>query len=270
MAEVPEVEILVRDLREAVVGRAIIGANVLRQEAVRFPPASEFPLLFCDRSVAGAGRRAKYILMPLSGGLTLAVHLMLWGTLKLVPSDQAPAPETLIVWQLDRGEDLRLLDKLGYARAAVAPHEILAERLDLNSLGPEALDPSFNADVLARQLRRRRGALKSVLLNQRALAGLGNRDADESLWLAGIDPRRSAASLSHDELERLQTAIVKVLTEGIALRGTQRDLFGRKGQAPHGRYVFERTDKPCPRCATAIAHLRIGGRNTHFCPQCQF
>ncbi|HZS09650.1 MAG TPA: DNA-formamidopyrimidine glycosylase family protein [Blastocatellia bacterium] len=269
MAEVPEVEILVRDLREAVTGRTIRSVEVLDAAAVRFPDASEFSSLLRDRLVAGAQRRAKYILLPLSDDLLLAVHLMLWGTLALVPTDRLPVPETLIIWHLDHDEDLRLLDKLGYARAAVGPPAALAERLDLDSLGPDALDPSFDVDVLARQLGRRRGVLKTVLLNQRILAGLGNRDSDESLWLAGIDPRRSAASLTRDELARLHAAIGKVLEEGIALRGTQRDLFGRKGRAEHRRYIFERTGLPCPRCSTAVAHVRVGGRNTHYCPQCQ-
>ncbi len=269
MAEVPEVETLVRDLREAVVGRSFHSTIVLQPASVRFPTTDEFSALLKGCVVTDAKRRAKYILMSLSDGLTLAVHLMIGGTLKLESSAQPPVPETLIIWQLDRGEDLRFLDKLGYARAAVAPSEELAELLDLASLGPEALDPSFDVGVLARQLSRRRGVLKTVLLNQRVLAGLGNRDADESLWLAGIDPCRSVASLSQDELSRLHTAIVEVLAEGLALRGTQRDLFGRKGQAQHGRYVFERTGRPCPRCETPVAHLRIGGRNTHYCPQCQ-
>ena len=269
MAEVPEVEILMRDLRDAVVGRTIRKTEVLQAAAVRFPSVNEFSALLQDRVVLEAQRRAKYILLPLSGDLTLAVHLMLWGTLKLVPAAEPRVPETLIVWRLDQDEDLHFLDKLGYARAAVAPLTVLAEQLDLNSLGPEALDPSFDVAMLARQLGRRRGVLKTVLLNQRVLAGLGNRDADESLWLAGIDPRRSAASLTWDELTRLHAAIGKVLAEGIALRGTQRDLFGRKGQAQHRRYIFEQTGQPCPRCTTPVAHTRIGGRNTHFCSQCQ-
>lgn len=269
MAEVPEVEILTRDLREAVVGRTIHSTNVLQDAAVRFPTIHEFSALLKDRQVMGAQRKAKYILLPLSDDLMLAVHLMLWGTLKLVPSTQAPAPETLIAWRLDQNEDLRLLDKLGYARAAVAPPAVLAERLDLDSLGPDALDPSFDVEVLARRLAARRGVLKTVLLNQRVVAGLGNRDADESLWVAGIDPRRSAASLDQDELTRLHAAIGRVLTEGLALRSTQRDLFGRKGQAQHRRYVFERTGLPCPRCHAPVAHLRIGGRNTHYCARCQ-
>ena len=124
-------------------------------------------------------------------------------------------------------------------------------------------------DVLARQLSKRRGVLKTVLLNQRVLAGLGNRDTDESLWLAGIDPRRSAASLTPDEFTKLHAAMGKVLTEGIALRGTQRDLFGRKGQAVHRRYIFEKSREPCPRCSTPIAYIRISGRNTFYCPNCQ-
>lgn len=269
MAEVPEVETIVRDLREAAVGRIIIETDVLVPAAVRFPSVDEFTTLLVERAFLDSQRRAKYILLPLSGDLLLAVHFALWGTLALVPTEQPRLPETLIVWHLDQDHDLRLVDKLGYARAALGPPDILAERLDLNSLGPEALDPNFDVDTLARQLARRRGVLKSVLLNQRVLAGLGNRDADESMWLAGIDPRRSAASLTPDELIRLHGAIGQVLAEGIALRGTQRDLFGRKGQAIHRRNIFERSGEACPRCGTRIAYLRIGGRNTFYCPNCQ-
>jgi formamidopyrimidine-DNA glycosylase len=269
MAEVPEVETIVRDLREAVVGRKIRKTEVLLPAAVRFPTVDQFTSLVTDRDVLESNRRAKYILLPLSGNLVLAVHFALWGTLALVPTEQPRLPETLIIWHLDQDQDVRLIDKLGYARAAAGPPDLLAERLDLRSLGPEALDPNFSVDVLARQLAKRRGLLKTVLLNQRVLAGLGNRDTDESLWLAGIDPRRAAASLTPEELTQLHAAIGKVLTEGIALRGTQRDLFGRKGQAVHRRYIFEKSREPCPRCGAPIAYIRIGGRNTFYCPNCQ-
>ena len=269
MAEVPEVETLVRDLRQAVVGRRIRETEVLLPSAVRFPGVDQFVASLTERVVLDSNRRAKYILLSLSGDLVLAIHLALWGTVGLVPTGQLRLPETVIIWHLDQNEDLRFIDKLGYARAALGPPEILAEQLDLNSLGPEALDPNFSVDVLARQLSKRRGVLKSVLLNQRVLAGLGNRDADESMWLAGIDPRRSAASLTPDELTKLRAAIINVLTEGIALRGTQRDLFGVKGQAIHRRNIFEKSGEPCPRCGTRIAFLRLGGRNSFYCPNCQ-
>lgn len=222
MAEVPEVEIIVRDLREALVGRTILNAEVPVSAAVRFPAPDEFTTLLTERVFVDSQRRAKYILISLSGDLLLAVHFALWGTLVLVPASQPRLPETLIVWHLDRDEDLRLIDKLGYARAAVGSPEVLAEKLDLKSLGPEALDPDFTVEVLARQLAKRRGVLKSVLLNQRVLAGLGNRDTDESLWLA-----------------------------------------------VHRRHIFERTGEPCPRCGTRIKYLRIGGRNTFYCSNCQ-
>jgi formamidopyrimidine-DNA glycosylase len=269
MAEVPEVETLVRDLREAVVGRTIIKTEVIQPAAVRFPTADEFTILLTNRLILEANRRAKYILLTLSDDLVLAIHLALWGTLVLVSTDQPRLAETPIIWHLDQEQDLRLIDKLGYARSAAGPPDILAERLDLKSLGPEALDPNFDVDVLTRQLSRRRSVIKTVLLNQRVLAGLGNRDADESMWLAKVDPRRSAASLTSDELVQLHDAIGKVLSEGIAMRGTQRDLFGHKGQALHRRYIFEKSGEPCPRCGTRIAYTRIGGRNTFYCPNCQ-
>lgn len=269
MTEVPEVEIIVRDLCEAVVGRVITGADILLPESVLFPPAAEYTSLLQGREVLDANRRAKFILLTLSGGLMLSVHFMLWGTMKLTPAGRSTGQRTLVIFHLDRNEDLRLIDRLGYARTALAPPDVLAERLDLDLLGPEALDPSFNASMLAGQLSHRRGVLKTLLINQRVLAGLGNRDADESLWSARIDPRRMASSLTPEEIARLQAAIVQVLNEGIALRGTQPDLFGRPGKAKHRRNIFERTGEPCPRCHTPIIRIRIGGRNTHYCPNCQ-
>src|SRR5690349_13403917 len=136
MAEVPEVETLVRDLREAVVGRRILKTEVLQPAAVHFPNVEDFAILLADRVVLDSQRRAKYILLPLSGDLMLAIHLALWGTLVLVPGEQTRLPETPIIWHLDQEQDLRFIDKLGYARAAVAPPDLLAVKLDLNSLGP--------------------------------------------------------------------------------------------------------------------------------------
>jgi formamidopyrimidine-DNA glycosylase len=268
MTEMPEVEILVRDLRQAVVGRTIESAQVILPAAVRFPPVPEFLAQLQDRVVTCAERKAKFILLSLADGQILGLHMMLWGTLRLVPAGER-LPNTLIAWRLDRDQDLLLIDSLGYARAALGPPDVLSQGLSLHLLGPDALDPGFNAAALARQIGKRRGVLKSLLLNHRIIAGLGNRDADVSLWLAGIDPRRTGASLTEDELARLRDAIVENLEEGIALRGTQRDLFGVKGRAMHDRYIVERSGQPCPRCQTIIEFTRIGGRRTYYCPGCQ-
>ncbi|WNG30241.1 bifunctional DNA-formamidopyrimidine glycosylase/DNA-(apurinic or apyrimidinic site) lyase [Cystobacter fuscus] len=269
MAEVPEVETLVRDLQQAVVGRRLTGAEVLDPAAVRFPSHRELSSRLEGRQVTAVRRRAKLMLLSLDDGQVLALHLMLWGNLALRPVSGTRPEATLVVFGLEEGEELIFSDTLGYARAALAPADELAERLKLSELGPEALADDFTPELLARQLRRRRGPIKTVLLNQRVLAGLGNRDADESLWSAGLHPRRAAASLTPPEVGRLHEAIREVLDEGIRLRGTQRDLFGVQGQARHHRHVFGRTGEPCPRCGTPIHASKLGGRNTHWCPRCQ-
>lgn len=269
MAEVPEVETIVGDLRIAVVGRTITAANVLNPAAIRFPPPPAFEAMLAGRTVLAAERRSKHILLPLDTDLLLAIHFMLWGTLVLRPGGSQRPAETLIIFSLDDGQELQFLDTLGYARAAVGPSTEVIEKLDLAALGPDALDPSFSADVLAQRLAKKRGPIKTVLITPRVLSGLGNRDADESLWLAQIHPQRAALALSSGEIKRLHDAIQQILHEGLELRGTQRDLFGRPGGAKHRRYIFERTGQPCPRCGTRVAHLKLGGRNTHYCPTCQ-
>ena len=262
-------EIITRDLKQAVVGRRFTDAVVLAPAAVRFPAPPDFIEELRGRRVTDTYRRAKFILLPLDDGMTLAIHFMLWGDLKLRPLGSERPPATLVVFALEGGEELQLTDTLGYARVAVGRASELAARLKLGELGPEALDEGFTPEVLARQLRRRRSPLKTVLLNQRVIAGLGNRDADESMWQAGLDPRRLASSLTAEEVVRLHRGIRSVLEEGLSLRGTQKDLFGVQGQAKHRRNVFGRTGAPCPRCETPVSHLRIGGRNTHWCARCQ-
>lgn len=269
MAEVPEVEIIVRDLRRAVVGRRFVDARVLVPAAVRFSAPEDFIDALRGRRVLAADRRAKFMLLTLEDGQTLALHFMLWGELALRPVGSERPESTLVVLTLEGGEELQFSDTLGYARVALGPTEELAEKLKLEELGPDALAEDFTPEVLARRLRRRKSPLKTVLLNQRVLAGLGNRDADESMWVAGIDPRRLASSLTLEEFTRLHGAIRHVLNEGLSLRGTQRDLFGVQGQARHRRNVFGRTGEPCPRCTTPVSHLRLGGRNTHWCERCQ-
>src|SRR5690606_21453707 len=141
----------VRGLRDAVVGRTIAAAQVLLPAAVRFPPVPQFLAQLENCVVDTAERRGKFILLGLAGELLLGLHMMLWGTLRLVPAGQR-LPYTLIAWQLSGGEDLLLMDKLGYARAALGPPAALAEGLGLHRLGPDALDPAFDAAALARAI----------------------------------------------------------------------------------------------------------------------
>lgn len=269
MAEVPEVEIAVRDLRASVVGRVIERAEVLSPSVLRFGTPEEFARTIAGRRVDGVRRRAKWVLMALEDDYTLAIHFMLFGYLRLVPDDAPRAAHTMLVLFLSGEEELRLLDRLGYARVALAPTAELDARLGLAALGPEVLADDFAPEMLEDRLRRKRVPIKPALLDQHVVAGLGNRDADESLWRARIGPSRPAGTLSREEAERLTHAMRDVLHEGIARRGSMRDLRGRKGESLRHLDVFEREGEPCPRCGGPVSRIRQNGRNTFYCPACQ-
>jgi formamidopyrimidine-DNA glycosylase len=269
MAEVPEVEILARDLCALVVGRALTGAGILKPEAVRFPAPNELGPLVAGRRVDDANRRAKWLLCDLAGGVTLAMHMMLHGTLRLLPEGAATDAQTMVVFALEGGDELHLRDRKGYARVAAGPADEVAARLKLAALGPELLDAGFGPADLAARLAGRRGVLKTTLVDQKVLAGLGNRDADESLWEARISPLRKAGSLDPDEAARLHAAARAVVEEGIALRGTMTDLRGVRGGARQDRKIYGHAGEPCPRCATPIARTFLGQLITFYCPGCQ-
>ncbi|NTU78751.1 MAG: formamidopyrimidine-DNA glycosylase [Chloroflexales bacterium] len=269
MAEVPEVETLARDLCALVVGRRLSGARAPLPEAVRFPEPAAFGALVAGRRVEDANRRAKWLLCDLEGGVTLAMHMMLHGTLRLLPTGAPTDAQTMVVFGLDGGEELHLRDRKGFARVAAGPAAEVAARLRLDALGPELLDPAFDAAGLAARLVGRRGVLKTTLVDQKTLAGLGNRDADESLWEARIDPRRKAGSLTLDEIARLLAGARAVVEEGIALRGTMTDLRGVRGGARQDRKIYGHAGEPCPRCGTLIARTFLGQLITHYCPGCQ-
>jgi formamidopyrimidine-DNA glycosylase len=269
MSELPEVETTVRDLRKSVVKRSIIGANVLQPDAVRFPSPEAFEREIAGAQIRAIDRRGKWILIRLSGDRTLAIHFMLFGRLRLESTDAKREPNARVLLHLDGSDDLRLIDKVGYARLALVPNGELDERLGLDELGPEVLDASFNPETLEIRLAKKRISVKPALLDQHVVAGVGNRDADESLWRAGINPRKPAKQLSHDEARRLTTAMHDVLQEGITRRGTLQDLWGRRGTQGRHRSIFERPGQPCPRCGATIEKTRLGGRQTYYCTVCQ-
>ena len=140
-------------------------------------------------------------------------------------------------------------------------------------LGPEPLDWTFTPEMLVERLRGRRTAMKALLLDQTAVAGLGNIYADEALFLAGIHPLRRAASLSAEEISRLYDAIRQVLNEAIGNRGTAlrdyRPPYGPEGAHQNHLRVYQQTGRPCPRCGAPIERIRVTQRSTHFCPRCQ-
>ena len=233
------------------------------------------PANFADRLVGrritALARRAKYLLFSLDSDDVLLVHLRMTGRLLLRPKGAAADPYTRVVIGLDCADELRFADVRKFGRLLLLGRAEAEEKLA--SLGPEPLGEEFSAADMARALGKRKAPVKSLLLDQTLLAGLGNIYADEALFLGGIHPRRRADTLSAEDWQRLHRAVRRVLAEGIAHRGTSfrdyRDGRGEKGSHQESLNAYHRTGQPCPRCGRPIERIVVGGRSSHFCPACQ-
>jgi len=276
MPELPEVETIVNQLRSRLLGRRIVSTWIGWERIVDRPPAEEFCQRLNQRIFADARRRGKFLLFPFHSGDVprlgrgvLLVHLRMTGNLLLQPSSVEPDRHTHAVLTLDDGQRLHYRDvrKLGRLYLVDDPEELVGR------LGPEPLAADFDAKALAARLADRRARVKSLLLDQRVLAGLGNIYADEALFRAGIHPLRLGESLSAGEIARLHAAIRGVLREAITAGGTTlrdyRSATGQPGEFQERLQVVRRHGEPCPRCGTRLERIRVGGRSTHFCPRCQ-
>jgi len=274
MPELPEVETVVRALR----ARGLVG-RLIRRTIVRWPamvsplsPAA-FAARLNGRRVESIRRRAKYILLGLSGGEVLLVHLRMTGRLELAAAHTPASIHHHVRLLLDGGRELRFHDtrKFGRWRLTRRPDAVLAR------LGPEPLDAALTAPALCARLRAHRRILKPLLLDQTFLAGLGNIYADEALWLARLNPCRASDSLRTDEARRLLQAIRDVLRQGIRRGGSTlgpglphfESPGGQRGSNQAALQVFRRTGAPCPRCGSPVRRAMIAQRATHYCARCQ-
>jgi formamidopyrimidine-DNA glycosylase len=271
--ELPEVESTARSLRPRLVGERISGVSGLDWTRMA-PNTSEADLdsTLRGRTVRSVDRRGKYLLIGFDADVWLAVHRKMSGNLLLQAANTPREAHTHLVVALESGAELRLVDARKFGRVYLF-HSTL-ERDDFLSarLGPDSL-VELNEGVLAARLRRRKGRVKSLLLDQAFLAGVGNLYADEALWEARVHPLRSADSLSNVEVKRLAQAIQHVLVVGIERRGTSfstyRDSDGRPGENQGFLNVYGRAGLACPRCGTPISRILIGQRSSHFCSKCQ-
>jgi formamidopyrimidine-DNA glycosylase len=219
------------------------------------------------------GRRGKYILIRLEGDVLLVVHLGMTGQLRLVDPGAPLQPHTHVVFALDDGRHLRYRDPRRFGRLLLGTEEALLESGKLPRLGPEPIDPAFAADELYRRLRKRRAALKAVLLDQGAIAGVGNIYADESLHRAGLRPDRLAMTVSRRSAARLHESLRDSLQLAILNRGssvdTYRDAWGELGGQQEKLLVYGRAGEPCFTCGRPLAMMQIAGRTTVFCRRCQ-
>lgn len=271
MPELPEVETVRRDLEHELGRRRIRRVEVLNGGSVAGTTPGRFAAALHGRAFTSFGRRAKYLLFNLGPDLTLVAHLKMTGVL-LHQSSRDPLPRAArIIFHFAGGGRLVFADlrKFGFMRLVSDPQSLPAIR----ELGPEPLEGSFSARKLSEILGNRTGPIKAVLLDQHAIAGLGNIYALESLHRAGISPKRKACGLKNTEVGRLHRAIRTVLREAIAARGssvdTYRDGRGKRGWFQVKHRVYGREGKKCLKCKALIVKEQFRGRGTYWCPGCQ-
>ena len=280
MPELPEVETVVRDLRPRIVGAEISGARSSWSRTLRTHDPDGFDAAVRGRRIEAVGRRAKLLVIELSGGVALTIHLKMTGQLFVVPAATPVDPYVRLILAFADGRELRFRDirkfgRVGFYERHPGTGELVNEpggSAVFAGHGPEPLDPGFTVAVFRRHLRARKGRLKPLLLDQSFIAGIGNIYADEALWAARLHPLRSASSLRPDDERRLYLAIRSILSEAIERRGSSIDDYTAPdgdGEMQEQLQVYQRTGEPCPRCGRPIRRIVIGARATHFCSWCQ-
>lgn len=273
MPELPEVETVRRSLVPGLFEGDILGVEAghlaLRRRRL---DKKGLGALVGSRFVA-ARRHGKYLLLDTSSRHTLLVHLGMTGRLLLVDAAAERAAHTHLVLQLSSGRQLRYVDPRRFGMVRPYPTDRVAASEELAALGPDPLDDAFDEAAFAAAMSRTRRDMKSALLDQRKVAGLGNIYVAEALFLAKISPRRRAHRVSAAEHKALYAAIRDVLTRSVENRGTSFsdyvDAEGNAGDNQHSLWVYGRVGQPCRVCGRPIRAIVQGGRTTFYCGTCQ-
>ena len=288
MPELPEVETICRQLEPEIAGRRIKRLEVLDPRWSRPVPPAVLGDAVSGRRIESLGRRGKYLLLRLEGGETLVMHLRMTGNLLLVDGESLINPaegrrlyagessteqrHLRALFLLDDGRELWFTDPRRFGEAFLADDEALRDRFD-GRVGLEPFSEEFTPEALGALAAGRSAPLKSFLLNQAAVAGIGNIYADEALFRARLHPLSPAGSMKPEHLEALHGAIRDALRAGIDGGGASiddfRDARGERGSMQDEFLVHTREGEPCPRCGSPIARIEVTGRSTYYCPGCQ-
>jgi formamidopyrimidine-DNA glycosylase len=275
MPELPEVQTIVEDLKEAgLIGSQIQKARVYWQRTIGQPTAAIFCRLLFHKRILKIERRGKYIILSLSEGYFICIHLRMTGRLLLVDHNAPETSHIRLRIDLDHGKSLYFHDTRKFGRWYL----VKDPQMILGKIGPEPLSSDFTFEIFWNNLKNRSRSLKPLLLDQTFLAGLGNIYVDESLWEAQLHPLQPANSLTMQQAQKLYLGIIRVLKRGIENQGTTLGtgrtnyyrLNGTQGRHQMLLNVFRRTGQPCPRCGQLIQRLIVAQRSTHICPTCQF
>ncbi|AOZ93878.1 DNA-formamidopyrimidine glycosylase [Paenibacillus crassostreae] len=273
MPELPEVETVKNTLNLLIKDKIIDHVSVHLARIIQRPDdIEEFSFLLAGHTIQGVERRGKFLRILLDG-LVLVSHLRMEGRYGLFSSQDPVEKHTHVIFHFNDGTELRYKDvrQFGTMHLFGAGEELI--NLPLSKLGIEPLDESFTKEKLKMILNGKKTKIKSVLLNQVYIVGIGNIYVDESLFKAGIHPELNAGSLEDKQIEKLHHAIVNTLSESIEAGGSSIKSYvngqGEMGMFQQQLQVYGRQGKPCVKCSALIEKTVVGGRGTHFCPKCQ-
>ncbi len=273
MPELPEVETIRRDLNKELKGRKILKLKFYDWGKMLKPSPEAVKKAIEGKKIKDFGRRAKLLLMHLDDhGTTIAIHLKMSDQLILKKDSATKDRFNHVIIQLDKGEQLHFNDlrKFGYLKVVENKEEL---KSILSVFGPEPFTKEFTLDAFKKTLKKTTRSIKTVIMDQSKISGIGNIYADEALWKAKIHPEKTAEKLTERERRDLFNAINFVLKQGIEDRGTSVDNYldahAKQGKHADNLKVFRLDKEPCPRCGEIIKKIRVGGRGTHYCPACQ-
>jgi formamidopyrimidine-DNA glycosylase len=276
MPELPEVETVRRGLNQLTLSQEITGGDVLLQRTIAYP-ASVDEFINKGNTIATWHRRGKYLLAELSSPSPsyLGVHLRMTGQLLWLTPDEPLHKHTRVRLFFGERQELRFVDQRTFGQMWYVPGSTAVESIitGLAKLAVDPFSPEFTVEYLADKLKKSRRPIKTGLLDQSMVAGLGNIYADEALFKSGILPTTLCTELQLPKIELLRTAIIQVLSASIAVGGTTFSNFlsvkGVNGNYGGEAWVYNRTGEPCKVCGNVIQRIKLGGRSSHFCSQCQ-
>lgn len=272
MPELPEVENVKRRLAPCLAGRTILNAVVYRS-VVAYPAEKKFLVAVQGREIADTQRRGKFLILLLKDGGKIVVHLRMTGRLRINASQEPFEPHTHVVFYLSDGKELRFADTRRFGRVWLIEKDEEDVYTGMDKLGLEPFDERLTPAYLEEAFSRRRIAVKQALLEQTVVAGIGNIYADETLYEAGIRPDRNVSSLNGEEWQKIVGSIRRMLAAAVIGRNASARAEYEKMAEPYdGRFrlrAYGRENRPCESCGGPIARVKIGGRSSFFCPNCQ-
>jgi len=270
MPELPEVETTRRGI-EPHINHRTINDIVIRNHALRWPVPKQLRKKIRKQKIQSVDRRGKYLLLRLETG-TVIIHLGMSGSLRICTTETPAEKHDHVDFVFDNNKTLRLRDPRKFGAVLWTAKDPAQHKL-LCSLGPEPLEDSFNGQYLFEQTRKRTASTKSLIMNSHIVVGVGNIYACESLYIAGINPKRKAGSLSLVRCEKLVSAIKHVLAESITQGGTTlRDFIrenGEPGYFAQKLFVYGRAGEPCAKCGRPVKQIKQQQRSTFYCTRCQ-